>query len=506
MPPRKSHKKSRAGCKRCKSRKIKCDEAHPRCGNCTKHGVPCDFEYPEIANSFAVAETPRLSPSEYAASPAASSAYPPTPAMATSTPVPLYRSPDHAPITPASNNNRMMELKLLHHYTTVTCKTLAIRDASSERIWSETVPNLAFSGANFLADALLAVAALHLRSSAPHDQQLVRASHSYMAATLSEYAASLSKGITKSNAESLFLTAALIAFQSTASRVFVRDEGTGNKEQPSHYQIPLSWFHSFQGVKAVVASSWQYLRHSGVVIPIIEAQPALNLHLGETSPTHFGHLLIGLEQELMDSGQSPEDQALTAQAYHHAVAVMNWVHRIPQTGAPLVFLATVSKRFIDLLEAKKPRALAILANYFGLLKLLDRLWWLKGVSRREIIGIISLFDPDDEVWWPRIQWPLRIALYDGDVIPPDLWGLSMDQDPDTTDDNLGQNNSFVTHIEVLSEMFDALQNGEGAVMDIVAHQNDVLRKNSGLPDTSQNDYLEGTDGQTGNILHEHLPS
>ncbi|KFY40544.1 hypothetical protein V495_05380, partial [Pseudogymnoascus sp. VKM F-4514 (FW-929)] len=46
MPPRRSHKKSRAGCQRCKLRKVKCDEAHPICGNCTKHGVPCDFDDP----------------------------------------------------------------------------------------------------------------------------------------------------------------------------------------------------------------------------------------------------------------------------------------------------------------------------------------------------------------------------------------------------------------------------------------------------------------------------
>ncbi|KAJ1333843.1 transcriptional activator protein UGA3 [Microdochium nivale] len=505
MPPRRSHKKSRAGCKRCKSRKIKCDEARPRCSNCTKHGVPCDFEYPEIASSFPVAETPRFSPSECATSPAPS-AYPPTPAIILSTHVPLYRSPDHAPITPASNKDRMMELKLLHHYTTMTCKTLAIRDASSERIWSEIVPNLAFSGANYLADALLAVAALHLRSAAPHDQQLIRASHSYMAATLSEYAASLSKGITNSNAEALFLTSALIAFQSTASRVFVRDEGGGSKDQPAHYHIPLSWFHSFQGVKAVVASSWQFLRHSRVVLPIIEAQPALNLHLGETATTHFGHLLAGLEKELAESGESPEDQALTAQAYHHAVAVMNWVHKIPQTGAPLVFLATVSKRFIDLLEAKKPRALAILANYFGLLKLLDRLWWLKGVSRREIMGIISLFDPDDEVWWPTVQWPLRIALYNGDVIPPELWGLNMTQESTTTDDGIGQNSSFVTHIEVLSEMFDSLQNGTGPVMDMVAHGNDVFQRNSDLPRTPQNNYSDNDDTSANCPPHEQQPS
>ncbi|CRK28136.1 hypothetical protein BN1708_004572 [Verticillium longisporum] len=40
---RRSHPKSRTGCRTCKKRKIKCDEHKPSCGNCIKHAVACDF-------------------------------------------------------------------------------------------------------------------------------------------------------------------------------------------------------------------------------------------------------------------------------------------------------------------------------------------------------------------------------------------------------------------------------------------------------------------------------
>ncbi|XDG09223.1 hypothetical protein ABKA04_008838 [Annulohypoxylon sp. FPYF3050] len=365
----------------------------------------------------------------------------------------------------------MMELKLLHHYTTITCETLAISSPVSERIWRNTVPNLAFSGAEFLADALLAVSALHLRYNSPQDQELVRASHAYMASTLSEYGASLSKGITESNAEALFLTAALIAFQSTASRIFSRDDGGDLKDRSDGYVLPLSWFHSFQGVKAVVAASWQWLRHSGIVVPIIESQPALNLDLSGQNANFFGHLLDGVEEEVMGLDDDAESQELTRQAYQHAVAVLDWAHKIPHTGAPLVFLASVSRRFVELLENRRPRALAILASYFGLLKCLDSVWWLKGVSRREVMGIISLFDPDDEEWWPRLQWPLRIAVYEGDVIPPDVWGADWAAETALLQE-ASQNGNFVSHIELLSQMFTAMQNMPGgtAALDVAARQ------------------------------------
>ncbi|KAK2751029.1 hypothetical protein FQN57_000104 [Myotisia sp. PD_48] len=42
-PPRKSHTKSRKGCKTCKRRHIRCDETMPQCRNCTKHNCRCDY-------------------------------------------------------------------------------------------------------------------------------------------------------------------------------------------------------------------------------------------------------------------------------------------------------------------------------------------------------------------------------------------------------------------------------------------------------------------------------
>ncbi|OTA99788.1 hypothetical protein M426DRAFT_67176 [Hypoxylon sp. CI-4A] len=480
MPPRRSHKKSRAGCRRCKARKIKCDEVHPRCGNCTKHGVACDFEHPSLADSLTPAETPRPTTSTSNCDSPSTSTLPPTPSGDAATPLPIYRNPEPLPLTSNSKSSRMMELRLLHHYTTITCETLAVYSPVSKKIWRDTVPNLAFSSANFLADALLAVSALHLRYHAPQDQELIRASHSYMASTLSEYGASLSKGINESNAEALFLTAALIAFQSTASRIFTRDDGGDLKEKSDGYVLPLSWFHSFQGVKAVVASSWQWLRHSGIVIPIIESQPALNLDLSGQNATFFGHLLHGVDEETANLDDDQASQTLTRQAYQHAVAVLDWAHKIPHTGAPLVFLATVSRRFVDLLEARRPRALAILASYFGLLKSLDGVWWLKGVARREIMGIVSLFDPDDEEWWPRLQWPLRIALHEGDVIPPEVWGVDWAAEKALLDE-AAQNGTFVSHIELLTQMFSTLQNmpaGMPDVLDVFAYQEALARTRS----------------------------
>jgi hypothetical protein len=403
----------------------------------------------------------------------------------------------------------------MHHYTAMTCKTFTFTAPLTEEIWKITVPNLAFSGSQHLADAILAVAALHLRSMMPNDKELVRASHAYMAASLAEYSAALTKGINHTNAESLFLTSALIAFQSTATRVFMKDEldvalgndldGNSNKQRsqgPGCYTIPFSWFHSFQGVKAITAASWQYLRVSPVVTQVINSQTALQLDFTTGPDTFFGHLLDGLEEELAALGaepaggpgtplggipsaevasrsatdadpkpSNPELVASTRQAYQHAVAVLNWAHKIPHKGAPLAFPATVSRRYIELLEERRPRALAILACFFALLKSMDGVWWLQGMARREVLGVVSLFNSDFfgpdayRTWWPHLEWAMRIALYEYErdddgaavaAIPPEIWGADWYAEERALAE-VQEHGSYFKHIEMLSQMGGAMQ-------------------------------------------------
>ncbi|KAL2178837.1 putative transcription factor [Thermothelomyces heterothallicus CBS 202.75] len=533
MPPRRSHKKSRSGCRRCKARKIKCDEVHPRCGNCVKHGVPCDFEHPEVlaelqaAAAAAAADSPSTpgSTANYRSPASRHGSIMSGASAGSSGSAPLCRPPPTPSVSQTTPpGHRLLELRLMHHYTAMTCKTFTFTAPVTEDIWKITVPNLAFSGSQHLADAILAVAALHLRSMMPNDKELIRASHAYMAASLAEYSAALTKGINSSNAESLFLTSALIAFQSTATRVFMKDEvmvgddadaDANQKNRPSGcYSIPFSWFHSFQGVKAITAASWQYLRSSPVVTQVINSQAVLQLDLNAGPKTFFGHLLEGLDEELAAMGDvsaashsspaatpagpfpappqpppppsqstsasyqppnkpaaaaTPELIASTRQAYQHAVAVLNWAHKIPHKGAPLAFPATVSRRFIELLEERRPRALAILACFFALLKSMDSIWWLHGMARREVLGVVSLFNSDYfgpdayRTWWPHLEWAMRIALYEhpegsaGEPIPADIWGADWYAEERALAEGQAQQGGYVRHIELLSQMTTAMQ-------------------------------------------------
>ncbi|SPJ88916.1 related to UPC2 - regulatory protein involved in control of sterol uptake [Fusarium torulosum] len=472
MPPRRSHKKSRAGCQRCKKRKIKCDEVHPRCGNCAKHGVLCDFSNPDVLEELAVltdtstesigAPIPSLAPTiNFNSGPRtpltrlrapSSPARPPRPNPSPPTSVysqPSISSSTHTIDHGTDHGKRMLELRLMHHYTNITSKTLLTNSPTAEDIWQRAVPQMAFSsnGKTYLADAILSVAALHLRSISPNDKTLVRASHAYSASSLSAFGASLGSGITPDNAEALFLTATLIAFQASASRIFVKDDGDAAPgDSTSQYVPPLSWFHAFQGIKTVVANSWQWIHHSDIVKIVIDSQPGFQLDLNSRSPdSFFGHMLKGLREELLN--EDPRLVPSTTQAYLHAVSVLNWAHKNYHAAAALTFPATISKRYVDLVDARRPRALAILACFFALLKRMDNVWWLQDVARREVMGLVSLFEPGSK-WWCHLEWPIRIAMLDGNSIPEDIWGTELEEQAPEQQD-VG---SRTQNIEIFAEM------------------------------------------------------
>jgi hypothetical protein len=101
-------------------------------------------------------------------------------------------------------------------------------------------------------------------------------------------------------------------------------------------------------------------------------------------------------------------------------------------------------------DAKRPRALAILACFFALLKRMDNVWWLQDVSRREVMGLVGLFEPGSK-WWRHLEWPIRIALLDGSTIPQDIWGTELEEQ---APDQSGVVGSMVQHIELFAGMLN----------------------------------------------------
>jgi hypothetical protein len=118
----------------------KCDERHPLCGNCARRfkGLKCcDFD-------------PFVETTKEGKSTASS----------------RKGSPALCPMLPsitnhASDGSRVLELRLMHHYTTTTCGHMPGSQSSMKKlIWSVDIPQLAFHS-DLVLSALLGISALH---------------------------------------------------------------------------------------------------------------------------------------------------------------------------------------------------------------------------------------------------------------------------------------------------------------------------------------------------------
>jgi hypothetical protein len=165
--PRIAFKKSRSGCRRCKERKVKCDEASPTCHNCARHRVACEYvAAPAKRANGRAGERRRGASSTPGASSSAGSARRP----------PQGREEggregeegeeeegvEGLGLGPAQR--RLLELRLLHHFVGVVAHTFSAADNPVVLdVWTKLVVRTAFAHA-FLLNTLLAFAALHLVS------------------------------------------------------------------------------------------------------------------------------------------------------------------------------------------------------------------------------------------------------------------------------------------------------------------------------------------------------
>lgn len=93
-----------------------CDEQQPSCRNCIKHGAQCDFS--------------------------------------------CRQESDNTQDAPSSTDLNLVDLELLHNYSTATYSTLSA-DALIQQLWKITVPKMGFS-CNYIMLSTLAISALHL--------------------------------------------------------------------------------------------------------------------------------------------------------------------------------------------------------------------------------------------------------------------------------------------------------------------------------------------------------
>ncbi|KAL6874437.1 N-terminal fungal transcription regulatory domain-containing protein [Trichoderma longibrachiatum] len=385
QPPRKKHaklfhKKSRTGCRRCRSRRVKCDEARPICSNCTRLDLECGYGPPS---------TTPTSEGDAVRIPAA---------LSVENNLVESHGVLHLPETEA---RRKLELELFHHYMTETAPTLGTERSAQEFIGP------ALCRAALRSDAVLyglcMLSALHKAYTSNFSEPQHMQHHStYLNLALQSHHKHVARLDTDNVDDSCMVSSTL--------RVYAYVQLQRRDLRP--YAPPIEWLRMSNTSTVVFRKA----------LALIEKNPdslsgkltlEISHHLDEKRRLEHSDELLHLlrHQEPHELEEEWNDEVY--HVYRRTLSCFGWVwkHRFDRHPPPgmsrriHLFPMIVDSQFVDYVAQRRPRALVILAHYFTLLALHRDFWYVGAAGFREVRAIAAELPL---AWQGMLSQPLEI--------------------------------------------------------------------------------------------------
>ncbi|KAL2803250.1 hypothetical protein BJX63DRAFT_412569, partial [Aspergillus granulosus] len=428
MHHRRTHKKSKNGCRVCRKRKIKCDEVKPRCANCIRYEVPCSFD-PGIPksdefNPYRSAVVPakrgrgrprkdwgRLEDQSFSPGGLASTSpceKIPSPSNATSS---LHLD---APVTCHSLN--IPDIELLLHFTTHTAPSLAHpRDTAIALFWSHNVPRIGLS-CHTVLHLVLALAGHHLAYTTVEDtgRSTRYASLAQMHSSLG--LAELTRALASINNEvcgALYTAAVLVSYctfaagPADANDLLVCNVGSRGAALPR-------WISVVQGVRLIMQTFEPAVLFSGLVAPLYPRdKPASSTPTcveDETPRVDWEEPMHRL-RGLIISREEP-NTAIYLKNYQQIEAIYEATYGkadgtfdcAVRNKFIFIWLYSMDDDFVACLQQRQPLSLLLLAYYALLLANMQRDWYIHGWPVHMLMRIREILQKDYLEW---LDWPLE---------------------------------------------------------------------------------------------------
>lgn len=345
--PRKLHTKSRSGYPTRKRRHIKvccillaffllltcgqqCDEGWPQCGKCITAHRECEY-------------VPEAVPKQKSQSSRT--------ATARGSPV----SSPRGLVTPASAIQDLSHLELLHHFCTVTFETLT-PEVSGQKTWECNAVKVALAHP-FVLHQILGIAALHLAHLRPEH----RKSFQVKATELQNLAMTgfneVKERTDSSSCGAILLFSSLLTLHVLADHT----HGAEIEDIDAIYRL-LRCFNLVSFSRKLLQKDWTSMKQSDLGAILTSPAPREPYPIPEEC------------QRLVDLPGNSDLSSAAIQAYHAAIERLQYAFSL--SGAPsrsyctirsvLMWPMELEDEFLNLLNARRPEALIILA-YYGVL-------------------------------------------------------------------------------------------------------------------------------------------
>ncbi|KAI0484532.1 hypothetical protein GGR56DRAFT_662623 [Xylariaceae sp. FL0804] len=342
--PKRPHRKSRAGCKQCKKRKVKCDEARPACKSCTLRKENCVYPNASAPASATTSATlvarPRTPPPE---------------------PEPGYNGlVISEPLFIPDRLSDAIDMQMLWFYSIQTFKSFSVEsnhNTAVDEVLKVKVVEYAFQSP-FLMDTLMALASTHMQTLGQPVPLLKAAS--YRTRAFEGYRTAIESG------------------------------------RPADYPALLAQAFREPGCRPLYITEWMAVwRGIGLIVDLIEP---LGVYKSGLSPM-FSRPPMDLEKGshyvpnnllFMVTSIKPDDPDYEhQQLYYEFLRCLGGLYmELTERGfGPIMdiriatFLTFLPRPLLPLASEHRPRILVILAYYLCFVKMLKRnVWWFQGVS------------------------------------------------------------------------------------------------------------------------------
>lgn len=375
-----------------------CDEAKPTCQKCKVHGVSCSF----AGQIHAVQQNGdrETSHSDASESLPAQQTRASTSQFAHQAPQPVR------PIAPPPNLGYsspglcVLDLELLHHYTTSTCYTLS-RAPAVQAIWRDEAPRVGFT-APFVLHAILAISALHLAKSNPARRaECVAWGQMHHEAAVRTVVPVL-PSLAADNCVAVFLFASLTCIYSCA-----KPHGEDDFLVLFERGHISAWVRLFRGNKAIISCAENDLR-MGTLRPMFVNGGYLASSRREGQALEQGRPYVWelrqmiREHPLENFHRQIYMDTLDELSRTLAVVMKPGEQRRLETADVFAWLLEASDEYLNLLREESPIALIIFAYFCVSLRQIEWMWWMEGLSERLMSELCSVLD---EKYWGWLRWP-----------------------------------------------------------------------------------------------------
>ncbi len=305
------------------------------------------------------------------------------------------------------------DLELLHHFSTVTFKTMS-NVPSEQHQWQTTIVKIGLSNL-FLLRGLLALSALHLAYLIPARSlhYLIKAA-THQDIALSQFRQELSS-INNVNFDALLAYSCLLPIQGIAIAASSSFQTHILSQEPDQLSAFIKSVHLLRSVNKILLPSVSEYPTSNL-LPLLQItnqpQSEASVFPGmeffedlEAKCTNYTNLISSLgSQTHANIYRSTISQLKTTFA---KVSHENSKEKF-RVGIILIWTILVSDEYISLLDERDKSAMAILAYFAALLQDPDceDVWWLEGVGSSLIRTINRELGKE---WEEVMRWPNMVA-------------------------------------------------------------------------------------------------